>query len=133
MKRFAVTILIIGCIASCQQSPKAIKDPNNTSEMALAMRDMYKELLAVKKNIEGSKQLSEKHLSFPPIQSLKPTDSTFIKPGFRESSIRFSRSIKLFNEDPSVESYRAIVMGCTSCHKALCPGPLVRIENLEIN
>ena len=133
MKKLAVTILIIGCIAACQQNPKAIKDPNDTSEMALAMREMYDELLVVKKDIEGNKLISGKSFDFSPIHSLEATDSSFIKSGFNESSIVFSRAVDLFSEAPSVEGYRAIVMGCTSCHKALCPGPLVRIENLEIN
>ena len=133
MKRFAVTILILGCIAACNQNPKAIKDPNDTSEMALAMREMYDELLIVKKDIEGNKTLSGKSFDFPPIHSLEATDSSFIKSGFNERSIGFSRAVELFNEAPSVEGYRALVMGCTTCHKAICPGPLVRIENLEIN
>ena len=133
MKRFAVTILILGCIAACNQNPKAIKDPNDTSEMALAMREMYDELLIVKKDIEGNKTLSGKSFDFPPIDNMEPTDSSFIKPGFKENSAAFSKAIELFNEAPTVEGYRALVMGCTTCHKAICPGPLVRIENLEIN
>ena len=133
MKRFAVTILILGCIAACKQNPKAIQDPNDTSEMALAMREMYDGLILVKKDIENNNSLSGKSFNYPPIHSLNPTDSSFIKPGFEENSAAFSRAVELFNDEPSLESYRALVMGCTSCHKAICPGPLVRIENLEIN
>ena len=133
MKKFAVIIGILLFTAACKQSPKAIQDPNNTSEMALAMRKMYNELILIKKDIEQSNSLTSKSFEFPPIHTMSPTDSSFIKPGFKENSNAFSKAAKLFNEKPSIEGYRALIMGCTTCHKAICPGPLVRIETLELN
>lgn len=133
MKTLAFSIVFLAFLLGCNPSPKAITDPNETSEMALMMRQLYDDMVVLKKELELGNTLKEKQLSFAPIHLHSPTDSSFIKPSFMESSAAFSKAVQLFNVDPSEATYRGIVMGCVTCHQALCPGPLVRIDNLVLD
>ena len=133
MKTLACSIVFLPFLLGCNPSPKAITDPNETSEMALMMRQLYDDMLVLKKELELGNTIKEKQVSFAPIHLHTPTDSSFIKPGFMERSAAFSRTAQLFNADPNEGTYRAVVMGCVTCHQALCPGPLVRIDNLVLD
>jgi len=133
MKAFAFSLALITCFWGCNPSPQAITDPNDTSEMALMMRQMYDDMLLLKKELEQGNTLDGKQVSFTPIHLHTPTDSSFIQPGFMDRSAAFSKAVHLFNTDPSEATYRTVVMGCVTCHQALCPGPLVRINNLVLD
>ena len=117
------------CINS-KEDPNNITDPNDTSEMALLMRDMYESLQIIKYKIENDEDLSEEQLLFATIHSKKATDSSFIKEGLVPMSVGYSSVINQFNNYPSKENYISIVNSCTNCHISMCPGPLERIDNL---
>ena len=133
MKGFVFSLALAACLLGCNPSPQAITDPNETSEMAGMMRILYDDLLALRKELELGKSLAGREVNLAPIHLHAPTDSSFIQPGFMEHSAAFSRTVHLFNADPSETTYRAMVMGCVTCHQALCPGPLARIDNLVLD
>ena len=121
-----------GCINN-NEDPTIITDPNDTSEMALLMRDMFERLEVIKDKIENNENLSEEQLSFAIIHSQEATDSSFIKEGLVGMSESYSRIINQFNNYPSKENYKSIVNSCINCHISMCPGPLERIDNLILN
>ena len=130
MKLFHHCWCLLLFLTACAPEPEAINDPNDTSEMALMMRGLYDDMLDLKNELNAGRSLEEARLNFEPIHHHSPTDSSFIKPGFMDHSATFSRAVALFNENPGEDTYRGVMMGCVSCHQALCPGPLVRIDNL---
>jgi hypothetical protein len=130
-----VVILLCVCLfAACQQVDKQSKqtviDPNNTSEMALLMRDMFSELEGIKEKIQKGEDISNEQLDFELIHKQTPTDESFLKEGLESMSTAYAYSVEAFNTQPSSKSFSSIVNNCMSCHTMLCPGPLERIDNL---
>ena len=125
-----ISALFFSACISYKEEPITITDPNDTSEMALLMRDMFERLQVIKDKIENNENLSEEQLSFAIIHSQEATDSSFIKEGLVGMSESYSRIINQFNNYPSKENYKSIVNTCINCHISMCPGPLERIDNL---
>ncbi len=122
-------IFLSACINS-KEEPVTIIDPNDTSEMALLMRDMFEKLEVIKDKIENNEDLSKEQLSFAAIHLQEVTDSSFIKEGLVPMSEDYIRIINQFNNHPTKENYKSIVNSCINCHISMCPGPLERIDNL---
>lgn len=128
-----ISVLFFSSCINNNGDPTIITDPNDTSEMALLMRDMFERLEVIKDKIENNENLSEEQLSFAIIHSQEATDSSFIKEGLVGMSEAYNHIINQFNNDPSKENYKSIVNSCISCHISMCPGPLERIDNLILN
>lgn len=136
MKKVGI-LLCVCLLAACQQTDKTktitVIDPNNTSEMALLMRDMFIRLEAIKQKIESGDDISSEQLDFELIHKQTPTDESFLKEGLESMSKAYAYSVQTFNEEPSSKSFSSIVNNCMSCHTMLCPGPLERIDNLILD
>ena len=134
MRLFLIlSVLFFSACFNNNEDSTIITDPNDTSEMALLMRDMFERLEVIKYKIENNESLSEEQLSFAIIHSQEATDSSFIKEGLVPMSEGYSRIINQFNNYPSKENYKSIVNSCINCHISMCPGPLERIDNLIID
>ena len=131
MREFLIisAIFLSSCINSKEESTTII-DPNDTSEMAFLMRDMFERMKVIKDKIENNEVLSKEQLSFASIHLQEATDSSFIKEGLVHMSEGYIRIINQFNNYPSKENYKSIVNSCVNCHISMCPGPLQRIDNL---
>tara|TARA_B100000497_G_C7677919_1_gene409798 strand:+ start:180 stop:590 length:411 start_codon:yes stop_codon:yes gene_type:complete len=130
-----VGILLCVCLfAACQQVDKTktitVIDPNNTSEMALLMREMFSELEGIKEKIQKGEDISSEQLDFELIHNQTPTDEGFLKEGIKSRSNAYAYSVNFFNEEPNSKNFSSIVNNCMSCHTMMCPGPLERIDNL---
>ena len=68
-----VFVLFFSSCINNNEDPTIITDPNDTSEMALLMRDMFERLEAIKDKIENNDNLSEEQLSFAIIHSQEAT------------------------------------------------------------
>lgn len=135
MKKLAIIGGII-LFAACQQGEnkltQTIIDPNDTSEMALLMRDMFFQLEEIKQKILLGEDIAQEQLSFELIHTQTPTDESFLKEGLVPMSTAYAYSVDAFNKEPSSNNFSSIVNNCMSCHRQLCPGPLERIDNLII-
>jgi hypothetical protein len=133
MKKLII-ISVILLFAACQQKEEKVTqtiiDPNNTSEMALLMRDMFLQLEEVKNKIILGEDISKEQFNFELIHKQTLTDESFLKEGMVSMSSAYAYSVQTFNEAPSSKSFSSIVNNCMSCHTMLCPGPLERIDNL---
>jgi hypothetical protein len=133
MKKLII-ISVVLLFAACQQKEtkvtQTIIDPNNASEMALLMRNMFSQLEIVKGKILLGDDISKEQFDIELIHKQTPTDESFLKEGLESMSNAYAYSVKTFNEEPSAKHFSSIVSNCTSCHTMLCPGPLERIDNL---
>jgi hypothetical protein len=129
---FILGILLLACNESNKQTEKVVIDPNNTSEMALLMREMFTQLDSVKLKLELRHDLSNSQLNFALIHEQKATDESFRKEGLEGMSWAYSNAVYQFNDSPTLINYRTVINSCVSCHQSLCPGPLERIDNLII-
>ena len=122
-------LFFIACINS-KEDPTTITDPNDTSEMAILMREMFAQLDVIKSKIDVGEDISHEQLQFVAIHKTETTDESFLTEGLTSMSIGFDLVVTSFNEDPSESNYKSIVNTCISCHQGMCPGPLERIDNL---
>jgi len=129
-----ILLILTGCVnkTSSENSLKVIIDPNPTSEMAQQMREMTKELEAIKIKLEKNENLGENLLNFELIHQQKVTDSSFNKPHIQPMSMAYDFAVGEFNKDPSIKNYSSIINNCSSCHQLSCQGPLVKINKLMI-
>tara|TARA_Y100000768_G_C23962089_1_gene675935 strand:- start:185 stop:604 length:420 start_codon:yes stop_codon:yes gene_type:complete len=129
-----ILLIITGCInkTPSRDTPKVIIDPNPTSEMAQQMREMSKELEAIKIKLEKNETLGQNLLNFELIHHQQVTDSSFNKPHIEPMSIAYDYAVEEFNKDPSIKNYSSIINNCSSCHQLSCQGPLVKINKLMI-
>ena len=129
-----ILLILTGCVnkTSSEDFPKVILDPNPTSEMAQQMREMTKELEAIKIKLEKNETLGKNLLNFELIHHQQVTDSTFNKPHIKPMSIAYDYAVGEFNKDPSIKNYSSIINNCSSCHQLSCQGPLVKINKLMI-
>ena len=129
-----ILLILTGCVnkTSSEDSSKVIIDPNPTSEMAQQMREMTKELEAIKIKLEKNETLGKNLLNFELIHHQQVTDSSFNKPHIEPMSIAYDYAVGEFNKDPSIKNYSSIINNCSSCHQLSCQGPLVKINKLMI-
>ena len=129
-----ILLILTGCVnkTSSEGFPKVILDPNPTSEMAQQMREMTKELEAIKIKLEKNETLGKNLLNFELIHQQQVTDSSFNKPHIEPMSIAYDYAVGEFNKDPSIKNYSSIINNCSSCHQLSCQGPLVKINKLMI-
>ena len=129
-----ILLILTGCVnkTSSEDFPKVILDPNPTSEMAQQMREMTKELEAIKIKLEKNETLGKNLLNFELIYHQQVTDSSFNKPHIEPMSIAYDYAVGEFNKDPSIKNYSSIINNCSSCHQLSCQGPLVKINKLMI-
>ena len=129
-----ILLILTGCVnkTSSEDFLKVILDPNPTSEMAQQMREMTKELEAIKIKLEKNETLGKNLLNFELIHQQQVTDSSFNKPHIEPMSIAYDYAVGEFNKDPSIKNYSSIINNCSSCHQLSCQGPLVKINKLMI-
>ena len=125
-----LSAIVTSCVHPDKEIKQAILDPNETSEMAILMREMFAQLDVIKSKIEAGEDISHEQLQFVAIHKTETTDESFLTEGLTSMSIGFDLVVTSFNEDPSESNYKSIVNTCISCHQGMCPGPLERIDNL---
>ena len=123
-------ILFVACQQVDNKVVKSIIDPNDSSKMALLMRDMFFQLEEIKHKILLGEDIAQEKLNFELIHTQTPTDESFLKEGLVTMSNAYAFSVEVFNMQPSSKNFSSIVNNCMSCHTMLCPGPLERIDNL---
>ena len=125
--------LIVCTIFSCSNQnnkQQTIVDPNDSSEMALMMRDMFFKLNDIKSKIQSGQDISYEQLRFSIIHESEATDNSFLNNSLTLMSKAFEQKVIDFNNYPSVQNYTEIINNCISCHQVMSPGPFQMIDNL---
>ncbi len=109
-------------------------DMNEPSELALLMRDMYEENLALKKQIKEG-QIPE---SFPEdwltIHSAKSDEK--LNETYDALAKEYIKNMQAITEaetkEEGIKAYNTMISTCASCHTIYCQGPLVKINKMKI-
>ena len=121
--------------ASPSQIPvKWYPNPNGDSELALLMRDMYEEALYVKQQVELGKPANikldhEKILTAHATEPEKAASPEY--KAFAGVYLQTIEALKKANAEDLPDMYANLVASCSTCHEALCPGPLAKIAKLK--
>lgn len=110
--------------------------PNDRSELAVLMRNLYDDLKANKDTIaKGYKsdiEWSEKYKSMP---YATPTEKKNSGPVFTAFATKYLTDLKSFENaiaENRTASYNAMIQTCLDCHQEYCHGPMEAISKLKI-
>lgn len=140
----SILALIMALAVSCADNikdaaPPAIKvkwypNPNGDSELALLMRSMFEEALYVKQQIENGQPVKitvdhEKILTAHATEPEKAASPEY--KAFAQTYLMTIENLKKAAPEDLPDLYDNLVASCSTCHQDLCPGPLVRIDQLR--
>lgn len=108
-------------------------DPNQPSELAALMREMFVEAEKMQIAVKADKIPDDLRTKFAAMKTAKPTEPEMTEAPFGEMAKVFLTTMdKLYEEKNQVEDYNLMVQSCLACHQNQCPGPMVRIKKLLI-
>ena len=137
-KIFPVSVLIIisYLLLACNSSNSAPLNPNGDSELAVLMREMEADALEMKKFIETGREPTEKYDHSNLFTATPTEDGKTDIPEYKtmaQSYLNAMKALESSNKDNALSQYTNLVDNCLSCHKSMCPGPVVRIEKLYVS
>lgn len=132
-RALSVLLLIFTLAISCTEEKKAI-NPNGDSELALLMRAMYDEAQLIKTQIENGEpvQINLDHEAILTAHATEPEKAG--SEAYQAYAQAYLESVKNLQDaapEQLVSLYDHLVNNCMVCHKALCPGPIVKIKKLQ--
>ena len=109
-------------------------NPNGDSELALLMRAMYDEAEQIKQQIANGDSITlslnhEKILTAHATEPQKAASAEY--KAFAKTYLQAVKSLTEASSSQRINFYNNLVANCMTCHKALCPGPIVRIKKLQ--
>lgn len=113
------------------------KFPNDKSELAFYMRNLYNDLKANKKRIKnGEKALEvEWAMKYANLETATPTDSKNSGPVFKAFAGKFMLDLKAYQDadkNGNLEIYNGMIQSCLNCHTQYCKGPMGAIRKLKM-
>jgi hypothetical protein len=133
-------IFALSCSGTKEPQPtytisEAPVNPNGDSELALLMREMFEDAERMKEEIKAGK--TPKVLkAFEEIYSAKATEpekaESPIYHSYAQTYLASLNALKNADSAQAAELFHDMVNNCMSCHKAMCPGPTVRIQKLYL-
>lgn len=115
--------------------PPIQPNPNGDSELALLMRDMFNDGMRMKQQIEKGDQL-EVLKKFEEIHTAQATEpEKAASPKFKmyaDAYLNMIEQLKVSSPEDTKVLFNGLVESCMNCHRALCPGPMVRIKKMYL-
>lgn len=139
-------LLLLIIIQSCNQIDKEEKinskkvevkkplNPNGDSELAILMREMFEEAKRIKTQVENEEPitLNIEHENILTAHATEPEKAASAEfKAFGKIYLETINSLKKSTPKEAVIIYDNLVATCLTCHKSLCPGPIVRINKLK--
>lgn len=130
-------ILALGCMGSkkAQSSDSAPLNPNGDTELAVLMRAMYDDGMEMRSSILNG-EIPESHVDLANLYSMDAAEPHKVASAEYQA---YAKVIELAyaalengDEQQRITAYKSIIQTCASCHQAMCPGPLVRIEKMRL-
>ncbi len=110
-------------------------NPNGDSELALLMRDMFEDGMKAKEIIKKG-EMPELLLDFEKIHSAQATEpEKAASPEYKVHALSYLQAVEALknaDKDHLEKSYTNMVDACMNCHRALCPGPMVKIKKMYL-
>ena len=142
----ATSLFLLACSQSepsCEVSEEEVTtggeveplNPNGDTELALLMRAMYDDGMAMKAALEsGVDPVSNIDLSnLYTSDCADPEKVASNKYKAMAEAYRASlNAMHAANSADKLEAYRNVVNTCKTCHQSMCPGPLMKIKHLEL-
>jgi cytochrome c556 len=129
-------ILLLACSGQ-KDTANADLNPNGDSELAVLMREMFDDGMAMKKAIEKGK-LPQSHIEISELFTAEGTEPEKVASEQYKAYAKVYEAafVALQNAEDEAEiqtAYTSLVNTCVSCHQAMCPGPITRIRKMELS
>jgi hypothetical protein len=109
------------------------QDPNQASELALLMRNMYTDSEQMKQAVLAGKLPEDLREKFKKMHSAVATEADMKDAAFTTMADVFLKNMdKLYDNQNQIEDYNVLIQSCLACHQNHCPGPMSRIKKLTI-
>lgn len=110
------------------------KYPNDDSELAWLMRQMYEDGEKIKLAVQQKQLPEDFREKFKNIHTATPTDASVKTEVFTTSAKAFEQTLDKFYTEKGnqVENFNLMVNACVACHQNYCPGPIKKIKKLTI-
>lgn len=112
-------------------------NPNGSSELALLMREMDKDSWKIKEAIEKNQNIPDIKEKFAKIHSATATEPEKKDATYTVMADAFLKTVNDMyiptSKEEKMAAYTIMINNCLNCHKAACPGPIVRIKKLLVN
>ncbi|TAE72752.1 MAG: hypothetical protein EAZ85_08925 [Bacteroidetes bacterium] len=140
-----ITIFFYNCTkkivstADNNTAPKEMGEtnPNGSSELALLMREMDKDSWKIREAIEKNQNIPDIKDKFAKLHTATPTEIDKKDATYKVMGDAFLVSVdnlyKANSKEEKLSAYNIMVNNCLNCHKAACPGPIVKIKKLFVN
>jgi HAMP domain-containing protein len=130
---FTVSVLL-ACAGEkkCDVQPL---NPNGDSELALLMRDMFDDAMRMKLEIMNGQrpQIIKEFEQLHTAEATQPEKvATSMYTTFATNYQNSIQALKNAELGQTSQAFNELVQSCMTCHKAMCPGPIVRIEKLWV-
>ena len=143
MKLLCVTVFLSLLLAglACTSENKADcaapapLNPNGDSELALLMRDMFDDAMRMKKQLQKGEQpvVQKKFTAIRSAEATVPEKAeTTIYKVHAETHLATLEALQNAELADAPNLYHNMVESCMNCHRAMCPGPMVRIKKLYL-
>ena len=131
-------LLIFACSDVDQSNsdlPPIQPNPNGDSELALLMREMFDDGMRMKEQIENGDKLEvlAKFEKIHTAQATEPDKAASKKYKlYADAYLNMLEQLKASSKEDTEILFQGLVESCMNCHRAMCPGPMVRIKKLYL-
>ena len=150
MKRKAFSILLVvsgmfltsGCgedKKACAEAPKLMKstvNPNGDSELALLMRALFDDAMKIKKAMQAGGEVLSPEVDYEEILTADATEpekaASQEYQSMGKAYISLMKNFESAHDTSAHIQFNGVVDACMGCHRALCPGPMVKIRKLYL-
>ncbi len=134
-----VFLIAVACSDQPATGPTLIKapiNPNGDSELALLMREMLEDAQRMKGQIEkgGQPAVIKKFETIHTATATEPEKATSAAfKAYADTYLNYLNGLQQAEDkEASTQLFKGLVESCMTCHQAMCPGPMVRIEKLYL-
>lgn len=136
------TCFLMFLVFACSDVDKTKSDlapiqanPNGDSELALLMREMFDDGMRMKQQIESGDKLEvlAKFEKIHTAQATEPEKASSKKfKMYADAYLNMIEQLKVSSPKDTEALFQGLVESCMNCHRAMCPGPIVRIKKLYL-
>jgi hypothetical protein len=133
---FLFCVLLFSMACNQDKTSSTPLNPNGDSELAILMRAMAEDGERMKEHILSGKMPSPK-ADYDKLLTAEATEpdkmTTPEYEAFAQSYIQIMEAMEKGEKENADMLYKNMVDVCMNCHRAVCPGPMVRIKKLYVN
>lgn len=143
MHKISSFLFVLGCLCiySCAQKESSqtvvdpVQYPNEDAPLALLMREVFLDMEEIKLSVEQGEKIKSYLKKHKEILEADPTNPAVKTATFELMGNAYLESLKRLEESPKAqlsENYQVLISSCLGCHQQYCPGPIKRIQLLNL-